>query len=658
METQNTVSRMRELITQLLKANEAYYRDDDPIMTDREYDLLMEELETLEKKTGVVFANSPSNSVGGGNRSGLKKVKHTKPMLSAKKTKSVDGFHAFAEKGDTVLSWKMDGLTLVLRYEKGKLVRAITRGEDGTVGEDVTHNVIHMRNVPRNVVCRENLEVRGEGIVSWADYEILNRGKENVHPRNIAANTVRARVPEKGKLAHLDFFAFSLISQHIGFEKKSHELEYLAKQGFQVVEHVSVREGSARDAFMKVVESFDPKKYLYPVDGIMGEYDDLAFGRSLGATAHHENRMLALKWEDDLHETVFRGVELATTRSGLVSLIAKFDPVTIDGSTVRNADLHSLSNYEQFRFGLGDRITVYKANMIIPQVAENLTKSGTYRLPERCNCCGSVLEIRAASRKVVNLYCPNEMCIARNAQKIARFCDADAMNLEGFTATVLEKLMAHGFIREYADLYRLETHRDRIIVTPGFGMKTYERMIETVNKRRTCALCQLLNAVGIPLMNHEAALEIDDYFKGSWDGFVQALREGFPFSHIAGVTETLEKNIYTWYGDENEQELVRAVLEEVTVWGQKDRTGEAGNPFRNAVVSVTGRVNGMNKKDMSDLLSILGAKVEEKVGAGTTYLIVGQEPDTVKLASALQAGVSLITEGHFSRLLAETQFPQ
>lgn len=501
----NKIARIKELIQRIAEADRAYFGEDAPIMTDREYDALTEELKALEAATGIVFANSPSRKVGGVNKAELRKVEHSKPMLSAKKTKSADELAAFAADSDVLLSWKLDGLTLVLRYENGCFRQAVTRGEEGLIGEDVTHTVRFLRNVPKKVGCKKAFEVRGEGVISWADYRLLNRSGAPNHPRNVAAGLVRALTPDKGSLSHMDFYAFELIFPEDDSATKEEQLEFLSVNGFDVVAHTLIPACSGENRLKRATAEFDPEKFGYPADGLICEYNDIAFGRSLGATAHHENRMLALKWEDCEYETVFRGVELSTTRNGLITLTAVFDPVLMDGAYVKRADLHSLANFEKLRLGAGDAIKVYKANMIVPQISENLTQSGTCRLPGNCPCCGSPLEERTSAGGSRNLFCPNEECIARNAQKIARFCDKDAMNISGFNASVLEKLMAFGFVKTFADLYGLEKHRERILTTPGFGFGTYEKLVSAVENSRRCRLSQFLVAVGIPLMGPNSA---------------------------------------------------------------------------------------------------------------------------------------------------------
>jgi DNA ligase (NAD+) len=343
MESTNLVRRMKELINIIKEADVAYFVNDNPTMSDNEYDKLVAELKGIEHETGIVFSDSPSKRVGGNVKEELKSVTHTKPMLSAKKTKCIGDVLEFAANKDVIVSWKLDGLTIVLRYENGELKQAITRGKDGLIGEDVTHTVKHFRNVPLKVPCKDSFEVRGEGVCSWSDFEIIKKNEGSTHPRNVAAGTVRTLTADEGKLSHLDFVAFELIDSNKDWNSKLEQLEFLENNKFSVVENSFVRFGS--DDIESEIGKYNPDTYFYPVDGVVIEYEDLKYGKSLGATAHHENRLIALKWEDAEYETIFRGVELATGRTGTVEINAIFDPVDIGGMMVRRANVHGLSGF-------------------------------------------------------------------------------------------------------------------------------------------------------------------------------------------------------------------------------------------------------------------------------------------------------------------------
>lgn len=430
------LERMRELIEQLTEADIAYYKNDAPIMTDLEYDRLTEELASLEHDTGLVLSDSPTQKVSGEILESLAEVRHTKPMLSAGKTKSIEDLIRFAAGRAVLLSWKMDGLTLVLRYEYGKLKQAITRGREGIIGEDVTHTVRTFRNVPLTIPTKESFEVRGEGVISWENFRRINASLEEpyTHPRNLASGSTRKLDAGEASKRRLEFWAFELVSDHLEPESKFAQQQFLQRSGFSVVPYIFLDAGHSGQDIRDTVADMEPKDFAYPVDGLVMEYEDLRYGKSLGATGHHENRLIALKWADELYSTRFRGVELATTRTGMVSITGLFDPISIDGTLVSRAYLHNLDIFDEFQFGIGDEISVYKANMIIPQIADNKTQSNTYMLPMTCPCCGKPLTVKYTSGGTRQLYCGNPHCAAKLVQKFAHFCEKTRMNIEGLSA--------------------------------------------------------------------------------------------------------------------------------------------------------------------------------------------------------------------------------
>ncbi len=652
----NKLHRMRELIEQLRTANEAYFGKDAPVMSDREYDALMEELVTLEKETGIRFKSSPTGKVGGDVSKELKPVTHTKPMLSCNKTKNMQDIAEFAKGRDVVLSWKMDGLTLVLRYEGGKMLQAITRGSDGLVGEDVTHTVSHFRNIPFLVPCKDRFEVRGEGVVSYEDFKLLAKlGEGASHPRNVAAGAVRSLSADRGKLSHLDFFAFELIREDAPATKRA-QLQFLKENNFDVVEHVFVPQSTEKEEMITALEAWTPAAFAYPVDGVVAEYDDIAYGKSLGATAHHEKRMLALKWKDELKETVFRGVELITTRTGAVSIVAKFDEVEIDGTRVHRANLHNLGNFERYAFGEGDIIQVYKANMIIPQIAENLTRSGTYCLPRFCPSCGEELTVRTSPTGVRELYCQNEGCLARNAQKIARYCDRKAMNIDGLSAKVLERMMAYGWIKSFKDLYQLQLHEEEIVNTPTFGADWYQTIRAQIEQSRKCYMYQFLVGLGIPHIGPEAAKILHQYYYGSMQDFEKAIKERFSFSHIAGISLAQECAIYEWYGDLKAQQTLHALMAELNFVGMTKVDENGKNPFRDTEVVLTGTFERFSRPALAELFASLGACVRDFVNESTDYLVYGALPGSKQVGAALKYGVNMISEQKLGELLEQNLY--
>ena len=653
----NNITEMKQLISQIKDADKAYFVEDKPIMTDREYDSLVEKLKNLEQVTGIVFSDSPTRNVGGGVKKELEKVTHTKPMLSVAKTKNIIDVERFAEGREVVVSWKLDGFTLVLRYDKGKFVQAITRGSDGIVGEDVTKAVQYMRGVPQKVICRDAFEVRGEGLISWADMAYLDKNHtDSSHPRNVASGAVRALTPDKGKCSHLDFMAFELIKEEDDFDTKIDQLAFLTSNGFNVVQHTLVGALDSEE-LRKTLDSFNAEDYLYPVDGLIVEYNDIAYGRSLGSTSHHENRMIALKWKDELYTTVFRGVELATTRSGVVSLTAFFDPVNIDGSMVKRANLFNLGYFENLKLGVGDTITVYKANMIIPQIAENLTQSNSYELPTTCPSCGEKIITRTTKGGIRELFCPNDACIARNAQKIARFCDKAAMNINGLSAVTLEKLMENGWIRSFVDLYHIEDHREDIENARDFGPVMYKKLKDSIEESRVTNLEHFLVAMSIPLMGPQSARQLNIYYSGSWEKFEDDVKSNFNFNQIEGISPMLSMNIHKWYKNPNEEKLWRPVLDEITMTrgfcsearGNGKSKGFTG--FGGKSVVITGSITGMTRKQMTEVLTLMGASVGDSVSRNTDYLIVGANPGGKKLGAAMQNGTRIIPESDFIKML-------
>lgn len=643
--------RMLELIRRLKDADIAYYRDDNPVMSDRDYDALMDELKSLEQDTGLILSGSPTQKVSGEILEELTPVRHTRPMLSADKTKSIDDLIKFAGGRDVILSWKMDGLTLVLRYNNGLLEQAITRGREGIIGEDVTHTVRTFMNVPLSVPSRAQFEVRGEGVISWENFEKINLSLDEPYrsPRNLAAGSVRKLDAAEAGKRHLEFFAFDLVTD-MQLSTKHEQLGFLKHNGFTVVPYFRLSAASPIE-LTKAIEQADPKKFGYPADGLILEYDDIAYGKSLGATGHHENRMIALKWEDELFETRFLGVELATTRTGMVSITGLFKPVEIDGATVSRAYLHNLDVFDEFQFGIGDSIKVYKANMIIPQIAQNDTQSNTFTLPMTCPCCGEHLSVKHTTGGTRQLYCENPHCAAKLVQKFNHFCEKTRMNIEGLSATTLEKFIGYGWIRNFGDLYDLEKHREDIINTEGFGVKSYERLQASIEKSRHCTLAQFIAGLGIPMVGRHAGRDLDRYFHGSWESFEQAIQDGFDFTQLPDFGETMHNNIYTWYADKEEEKLWRPLLEKIEFIKENQTMSTIITPLYGKTVVATGKLENYTRDGIQSKLLELGAKPANSVTKKTDYLIVGEKAGS-KLTKARQLGIPTLNEREFEELIS------
>lgn len=655
-EKNNTnLEQMRELIERLTEADIAYYKNDAPIMTDLEYDRLTEELASLEHDIGLVLSGSPTQKVSGEILESLAEVRHTKPMLSAGKTKSIEDLIRFAAGRAVLLSWKMDGLTLVLRYEYGKLKQAITRGREGIIGEDVTHTVRTFRNVPLTIPTKESFEVRGEGVISWESFRRINASLEEpyTHPRNLASGSTRKLDAGEASKRRLEFWAFELVSDHLEPESKLAQQQFLQRSGFSIVPYIFLDAGHSEQDIRDTVAGMEPKDFAYPVDGLVMEYEDLRYGKSLGATGHHENRLIALKWEDELYDTHFRGVELATTRTGMVSITGLFDPVNIDGTLVGRAYLHNLDVFDEFQFGIGDKIRVYKANMIIPQIADNRTPSNTYALPMTCPCCDEPLTVKRTSGGTRQLYCVNPHCAAKLVQKFAHFCEKTRMNIEGLSATTLEKLIGHGWVHNFGDLYELERHREEIIKTEGFGEKSFERLQAAIEKSRCCTLAKFIAGLGIPMVGRHAGRDLDRYFHGSWAEFEAAILNGFDFTQLPDFGETMHNNIYTWYADAQEAKLWRPLLRKIQFETKENLTMETtmNNPFAGKTVVATGKLEHYTRDGIQEKLISLGAHPSGAVSKKTDYLIVGEKAGS-KLTKAQQLGVKTLTEQEFEDMLA------
>jgi len=648
------LNKMKSLIAQLLAANKAYYGEDDPIMTDLEYDRHYHELEQLEQETGIVLASSPTQRVSGEVLDSLTAVTHTKPMLSADKTKSTAEIFKFIGGRMVVISWKLDGLTLVLRYEGGKLTQAITRG-DGLKGEDVTHTVRVMGNVPLTIPCTDSLEVRGEGVISWQNFNELNEtlAEPYSHPRNLAAGSIRKLDAEESKKRQLEFLAFDLISENLGGTTKWENLRFLAQMGFTTVGYSVLAANASQEAVEQAIALYRPEEYAFPVDGLIFEYDDLAYGRSLGATGHHENRLMALKWADTLYETVFRSLEVATTRTGMVSLTGVFDDVEIDGTIVNHAYLHNLDIFKQMALGPGDNISVYKANMIIPQIAENHTKSGGCPIPSACPCCGEMLMIHTSPGGTQQLYCENTDCPARLVRKFVHFCSKTRMEIEGLAEQTLETFVQRGWVKNFGDLYELERPKADIIACPGFGEKSFARLQAAINKRRTCTLNQFIAALGIPEVGRHAGRILNRHFGGDWDAFEQAIQEGYDFTQLQDFGKVMHDNIYAWYNNAEEARLWRPALDHITFLKEDTTMSENlnNNPFAGKTVVATGKLENYTRDGIQMKLLELGAKPASSVSKKTDYVIAGEKAGS-KLEKAKSLGVKILTEEEFEYMLA------
>lgn len=627
---------MRELIQQINEANVAYYEKDSLIMSDKSYDALFDELLALEKTSCVTLSNSPTQKVGGVAVDFLPKVMHSKPMLSCAKTKSLNEISKFIGNKDVFVSWKLDGLTVVLRYQDGTLSQAITRGS-GTEGEDISHNIALFDNVPVSIPIKTFVELRGECVISWDKYEKLGNNEE-AHPRNIAGGMVRRLKPIKQNSV-LSFKAFELVTPAV--ESKKAQYDFMTANGFDVVEHVFLNKN---DDLAKTVESFNPKQYMYPVDGLIFEYNDVAYGESLGGTGHHEKCRMALKWEDDAVKTKFTGVRMQVTRTGMVSLTAEFEPIKIEHSIVSRATLHNLDFYEGLKLGVGDELDVYLANKIIPAIDKNNTQSGTYKLPMLCPECGQALTIKQPGNARF-LYCENPDCSID--RKLEHFCSKPAANIVGLSGATLKTFVEAGLLENAIDIYHLSDSKDEIINLDGMGIRSYEKLIAAIEKSRDMSLAQFVVCLDIPMIGKSAGKAIDKQFKGDVDAFVSACKSGYDFHALPDFGDIMCDNLSKWFSDKDNLEFVESLLWEVLI-NPNEESDEvsANNIFEGKTMVATGSFKHFTRDSINAKIESLGGKASGSVSKKTDYLISGEKAGS-KLNKAMELDVIILSEAEF-----------
>ena len=644
------IEQMQAYIKQIRAADKAYYNAGNPMLTDYEYDQVFDALKKLEEATGLVLSGSPTHKVSGEVLDELHKVPHTRPMLSADKTKSVDDVIKFIDGRPCVLSWKLDGSTMVLRYEDGELKQAITRG-DGHAGDDVTHTARVFLDIPIKIKEREKIEVRGEAVISWANFKTINEeladGRYS-HPRNLAAGSIGMLDAGESKHRCLEFRAFDLV-EGPAFQTKAEQLRYMQQLGFHVVEHV-LMENMEEEQIRRCMDDMDPKSYAYPVDGLIIEQNDVAYGKSLGHTGHHENRMIALKWKDEEYETRFRGGELRPTRKGRLSLTGLFDPVEMDGATVSRATLHNFDIFKRFQMGIGDRVLLIRSNMVIPQLVKNMDCSDTYELPETCPCCGADVVLRKEENTTF-LYCSNPRCPGVLVQKFVHYCERTRMNIPGLSEATLTKFVDKGWLTTFGDLYELGRYKDQIIQENGFGSRSFERLQRAIDRSRKTTLNRFIAAMGIHEVGRTAGRAISEYFGGSWLAFEKAIQNKFDFTLLEDFGQTMNDSIYEWYADKQAEALWRPALQHITFTIQKKerQTMNGNSVFQGKKIVATGKLAGYTRTEIQDKILSLGATPQSAVSKTTDYLIVGEKAGS-KLAKAQQLGVKVLTEEEFEQM--------
>lgn len=648
--------RIKELTEILNRASKAYYMQDTEIMSNYEYDALYDELVQLEKETGITLSNSPTIHVGYEVVSELPKEEHEYPMLSLDKTKDVQTLSDWLGDQMGVLSWKMDGLTIVLTYDNGELVKAVTRG-NGYVGEVITNNAKVFKNVPHRIAFKGKLTLRGEAVIKYSDFNALNNQIEDSeakykNPRNLCSGSVRQLNNAVTAERNVFFFAFTLVvAEGEDFHNsRMQQFEWLRSQGFDVVEHVQVDRESLPSYVSQFAERITENDF--PSDGLVLILEDIAYGESLGTTAKFPRNAIAFKWADEIRETHLLDVEWSASRTGLINPIAVFEPVELEGTTVSRASLHNISILRALQLGRGDLIQVYKANMIIPQIAENLTRSDSLEIPSVCPVCGETTEIRSLN-DVSSLYCLNEECPAKHVKQFSLFVSRDAFNIEGMSEATLEKLIQHGFLHEPADLFHLDNYHDEIVQLDGFGEKSYQRLMASVQKARKITLAKLIYSLGILNIGLSNARLLCRHYKNDLQALMSASTE--ELTAIDGIGPVIAGSFTDYFADEHHKKELEDLLGEVEI--EQENFEAEDRIFDGKIFAITGSLEHFkNRNALKELLEEKGAKVAGSVSSKTSYLINNDAASaSSKNKKARELGVSVITEEELMALMGKAE---
>ena len=649
MET-SAVKQIKELVQKLNEAAKAYYQEDREIMSNREYDSLYDQLEKMEKETGIVLADSPTVNVGYEAVDALPKETHESPMLSLDKTKDREVLRTFVGEHPSLLSWKMDGLTVVLTYENGELQKAVTRG-NGVVGEVITNNARVFKNIPLKIAYQGRLVLRGEAIITYSDFEKINDSIEDVdarykNPRNLCSGSVRQLNNQITAERNVRFYAFTLVSaQNVDMHNsRAYQMEWLRSQGFEVVEYRIVTAENldeAMDYFAHAIEHND-----FPSDGLVALYDDIAYGDSLGNTAKFPRNAFAFKWADEIRETILREIEWSPSRTGLINPIAVFDPVELEGTTVSRASVHNVSIVKELQLGIGDTIQVYKANMIIPQIAENLTRSGNLIIPDTCPVCGQEARV-IKENDVETLCCMNPDCAAKKIKAFTLFVSRDAMNIDGLSEATLEKFIARGFIHNFGDIFEIEKYRDEIVDMDGFGEKSFENLMSSIEKAKETTLAKVIYSLGIANIGLSNAKVICRHFEDDLDKIREADEE--EISAIDGIGPVIASSLVKYFKDPQNNQKVDHLLGYLHIH-KEEISGEQIFAGMNFVI--TGSLEHFaNRGEAKKLIESLGGKVTGTVTGKTNYLINNDvTSNSSKNKKARELGIPILSEEDFLKL--------
>lgn len=643
--------RIEELIETLNEASAAYYDEASEIMSNYEYDALYDELESLEKETGYTPLNSPTKNVGYTVQSELPKERHRSRMLSLDKTKSREELAAWLGDHEGLLSWKLDGLTVVLTYEGGELVKAVTRG-NGDIGEVITPNARVFVNVPKHITYKGHAVIRGEAVITYEEFDRINEAIDDAdakykNPRNLCSGSVRQLNSKITAERNVRFYAFTLSeADGVDYEGlRSNQMKWMAEQGFDVVEYVKVDNKSifeAIDNYAERVHSFE-----IPSDGLVLTLEDLEYAATLGTTAKFPRDSLAFKWADQQAETILREIEWSPSRTGLLNPIAIFDPVELEGTTVKRASVHNLNIMETLKLGIGDTITVYKANMIIPQIGDNLTKSGNIELPSHCPVCDGTTEIKLMTGTKV-LTCTNPNCLAKQVKRFSLFVSRDALNIEGLSEQTLLKFIGLGYIKSFADIFRLESHRDEIVELDGFGKKSYDKLSSSIEKARHTVPTRILVALGIPGVGVTTAAQIARACENKWAKISSLSYD--ELIAINGIGEVMARDYESFFADEHNKSVVLDLVDELDIDESYEKAGEA---LSGEIFVITGSLEHYKSRtELKKEIEAQGGKVAGSVSKNTSYLVTNNpESGSSKNKAAAELGVKIITEDEIRTML-------
>lgn len=645
-ETMAETGRMKELIDILNKAASVYYQGKDEIMSNFEYDRMYDELSALEKESGLVLAGSPTQKVGYEVLSELPKQTHPSPVLSLDKTKQVDELSSWLGGKEGLLSWKMDGLTVVLTYENGELLNAVTRG-NGVVGEVITNNAKVFKNLPVNIPFKGRMVLRGEAIITYSEFKkinaLLSEEEQYKNPRNLCSGSVRQLNNEITAKRNVELYAFTLVeADGVDFKNsQQNKMEFMKEQGFQTVEYKVV---TAKNIY-ETVEWFSEKVKTndFPSDGLVLLYDDISYGESLGSTAKFPRNAIAFKWADETAKTKLTEVEWSASRTGLINPVAIFEPVELEGTTVSRASVHNISIVKELKLGIGDTIEVYKANMIIPQIAQNLTKSGSLAIPDKCPVCGEKTSIHKENDVEV-LFCENPDCLAKKIKSISLFVSRDAMNIDGMSEATIEKFISKGFLHELADLFKLNRYKDEIISMDGFGEKSYEKLVKAAETAKITTTAKFIYSLGIANIGLSNAKMVCKAFSNDLEKIRHASID--ELVEIDGVGEIIAESFVKFFANENNNHMVDDLLDIVTL---EDEENDNANDMEGMNFVITGSVNHFsNRSEVKELIEGRGGKVTGSVTSKTKYLINNDSTsNSSKNKKAKELGVQIITEDEF-----------